>query len=296
MASPSKKVFITGINSFTAKHLCGELSSHGYDIYGCDINVDADEKTFNCDITKRDQVAKCLAAVQPDYIVHLGAITYVPSSDVSLIYQVNTIGTANLLEECLKYDNIKKILLPSTSNVYGNPDVEVIDETCPTLPVSHYAVSKLAMEQMATLSFGKLPIIITRPFNYTGVGQPDKFVIPKIIKHFKEKAHVIEMGTTSVIRDFSDVRFVCSSYRKLLECDAKSVAVNICTGKEHSLDELLDYARKVTGHNIEKITNPEFVRPNEIQKLIGDNSLLRKCVGELDTIDFHDTIEWMLGG
>jgi nucleoside-diphosphate-sugar epimerase len=293
MASLSNKVLITGINSFTARYLREELRN--YDIFGCDLGVSETEKIFNVDIRDRAAIKNMLQKIEPDYIIHLGAITFVAEENVSLMYEINTVGTINILEECLPLQNkIKKILLPSSSNVYGNPKVDSLAESSETIPVSHYAASKLAMEYAAGLFFDKLPIIITRPFNYTGAGQNPKFVIPKIIDHFREKKDVIELGRTDVVRDFSDVRFVASVYRRLLESNVKSETVNICSGTGTCLQDILKHASEISGHQIKVEINPDFVRANEIQKLTGSNTHLENLIGTLNPIHINDTIRWML--
>jgi nucleoside-diphosphate-sugar epimerase len=289
----NKRVLITGCNSFTAGYLVKELSD--YEIFGCDLAVAEADNLFVCNICNKDEISRVMKAVMPNYVVHLSAITFVPHEVINKIYEINTIGTVNLLEECSKSEyDIKKILLPSTANVYGSPHKEIIDENTAPAPVSQYAVSKLAMEYAAALYFDSLPIIITRPFNYTGRGQTNKFIIPKIVEHFKSKQKEILLGNTSVIRDFSDVRFVVKSYRKLLESDAKSVKINICSGNASSIDDILNFAAEISGHRIEKKIAAEFFRSNEIHKLLGDNTLLRETIGDLDIISLRDTLEWML--
>jgi len=295
MGSHSKKVLITGINSFTGEHLKADLEKNGYDVFGCDISVSENSRNIVCDLRSKDSLTDCIKSVMPEYVIHLGAITYVPHGDVKMIYEVNTIGTVNLLESLLACGcDIRKILMPSTANLYGTPDVDFIDESVRPSPVNHYSVSKLAMEYAASLYFDKFPILITRPFNYTGVGQDKKFVIPKIISHFRGKKDVIEMGTTNVIRDFSDVRFVVSAYRRLLDSGAHSEAVNICSGEGTCLDDILAYASEISGQSIEVRVNPEFVRPNEIPKLIGSNNRLKQIIGDIAPIHIKDTVRWML--
>jgi nucleoside-diphosphate-sugar epimerase len=295
MASHSKRVLVTGISSFTGIYLKEKLATRGFEVFGCDVSINEDNHNFKCDIRNKDNVRECFLKAEPHYVVHLGAITYVPHSDAEMIYNVNVIGTLNILEVCGERSGlIKKIILPSTANVYGNSTEGIVGESGALTPVSHYGVSKLAMENIAKLYYGKLPIIVTRPFNYTGKGQDTKFIIPKIVKHFKDKESVISMGTTSVIRDFSDVRFVTECYAQLLESAAFSVEVNICSGHGTSLDDVIDYLRLLTGNDIKIEVNPEYVRVNEIQTLIGDNSLLLKILPEIKTIDIKETVKWML--
>ena len=151
-------------------------------------------------------------------VVHLAALAFVAEQDPALFYQVNVIGTRNLLEAlCNQSTHSECTILASSANVYGNSELEIISESSPTRPANDYAVSKLTMEYLAKTYCDKLPITITLPFNYTGVGQSDRFLIPKIVKHFKKRAPVIELGNLDVAREFSDVRDVALIYRLLAE-------------------------------------------------------------------------------
>ena len=111
------------------------------------------------------------------------------------------------------------------------------------------------MECLAKNYFSKLPIIITRPFNYTGVGQADHFLIPKIVNHYKNKKNSIELGNLDVKREFNDIRFVCEAYKKLLESEARSEVVNIASENPIALMDIIDIMNKISGYKIEVKVN-----------------------------------------
>ena len=140
----------------------------------------------------------------------------------------------------------------------------------------------------------RLGIVITRPFNYTGVGQSSRFLIPKIVEHFKARAPVIELGNIDVARDFSDVRDVAMTYRCLSERAPLGKVINICSGKAISLQECLTVASQLSGHDIQVRINSGFIRENEVRRLSGDRTKIDTLVSQDTLRDFEDTLGWML--
>lgn len=232
----------------------------------------------------------------PDYIIHLAAITSTTHFDPRAYYETNVIGTLNLLK-CIH--NLVKapqhIILASSANIYGNQCNDIITENTPIDPVNHYAASKVAMELMAKQWQNQLPITIVRPFNYTGVGQSENFLIPKIVNHFKEAANSINLGNLYVSRDFSDVRFVVNAYIRLLDNkEAIGKTINICSGRSYSIQNILDLCKKFTDHSLHVNIDPSLVRVNEVKNLMGAPDLLNFYAPNLPQISLEETLRWML--
>jgi GDP-6-deoxy-D-talose 4-dehydrogenase len=235
-----------------------------------------------------------METVRPDYLIHLAAISFVQHADAEAFYRVNVIGTLNLLQAMVDAKlSPRRVLIASSANIYGNAKAEVITEEQPPQPVNHYAASKLAMEYMVRTWCDRLPIVITRPFNYTGVGQEPHFLIPKIVSHFVRRAPIIELGNLDVEREFSDVRMVASAYRRLIEDAPAGEIFNICSGVAYSLAEVLAMMAKIAGYTIEVTVNPAFARPNEVKRLVGSPKKLHDLVGHIETIPLHETLDWM---
>jgi nucleoside-diphosphate-sugar epimerase len=198
-----RRALITGLHGFTGYFLAQELTAAGYRVFGTMMPGEAvGPDMFAVDLCDRDAVAAMVAEVRPDVVAHLAGIAFVGHANVEAIYRVNVVGTRNLLEALASgSDQPTSVLLASSANIYGNASVPVIDEDVPPAPANDYAVSKLAMEYMARLWMDKLPITIVRPFNYTGVGQADNFLLPKIVSHFRRNEARIELGNFAIARD-----------------------------------------------------------------------------------------------
>ena len=289
-----QKVLITGIDSFTGTHLSKYLKKSGYDVYGTSLFVE-DVKKYKCDITKKDEIKDVLQKVRPDFLIHLSGISFAAHDNNEDFYKVNTIGTTNILDAFVE-SGLKplKIILASSATIYGNQGLEVLDESLCPKPANHYGASKYAMECLAHGYFKKLAIIITRPFNYTGIGQAEHFLIPKIVKHFKEKKEMIELGNLDVSREFNDVEYVCEVYKRLLECKTKSEVVNISSNNGRKLLDVIDTMNNLAGYKIEVKVNPSFVRKDEISSLTGSTDKLYEMIGEVKQKPFEDTLRGIL--
>jgi nucleoside-diphosphate-sugar epimerase len=290
-----KRALITGLRGFTGYYMARELSAAGYHVHG---TVLPGEPTgpdiFAVDLLDRASVAASIEQVRPDVVVHLAGIAFVAHNDADQMYRVNVVGTRNLLEALAAGSHKpSSVLLASSANIYGNADVPVIDENVRPSPANDYAVSKLAMEYMARLWMDRLPITIARPFNYTGVGQTDNFLLPKIVSHFRKEARRIELGNLAIARDFSDVRMVARSYRRLLAAAPAGEAFNVCSGQPHTLESLIDMMSEIAGYRIEVHVNPAFVRANEVLTLTGSNAKLAGVIGKIEPTPLLETLRWM---
>jgi len=278
------RTLVTGLDGFTGKYIERKLEANGHSVVG-----------LNSDLTDFNAVAAEIVEVKPEAVIHLAGIAFVGHGNANAFYEVNLIGTRNLLEALATHaSDVRSILLASSANVYGNHIEGVLNEDMMPDPANDYAVSKLAMEKMAKLWEGQLPLFIARPFNYTGIGQDGHFLIPKIVRHFQDKSTVIELGNLDVWREFGDVRTVADVYRKLLDSCPVGQTINVCTSQTYSLREVISLCEKITGHKIEIRVNPEFVRENEVRVLTGDNSRLKKVIGNGQSYSLEDTLRWML--
>jgi nucleoside-diphosphate-sugar epimerase len=291
------KALITGIKGFTGQYLKAELEAAGWEVWGIGAHEEPGVARYQTvDLADADRLRRIVGEVQPDAVVHLAAIAFVGHGDADAFYRVNLIGTRNLLAALAAAGKRPDcVLLASSANVYGNSTEGVLNESTSPNPANDYAVSKLAMEYMARLWLDRLPIVIARPFNYTGVGQTENFLLPKIVSHFRRRAEVIALGNLDVWRDFSDVRAVVRAYRRLLEVRPAGETVNICSGRVRSLREVLSMAETISGHAMRVEVNPALVRANEVRILCGDSSKLKGMIGEWDTPPLEDTLKWMLG-
>jgi GDP-6-deoxy-D-talose 4-dehydrogenase len=296
------RTLITGLHGFTGRYVAAELRVLGHEVYGLEpLTTSTDGvAAAPCNLEDAAKLHALVQEIAPEYVVHLAGIASVDHGQADMIYRTNVIGTRNMLEalKALKTPP-KSIILASSANIYGNaPQVEngILDEDTAFAPANDYAVSKAAMEYLAGLYRHILPIVIARPFNYTGVGQSERFLIPKIVAHFRKKAPVIELGNIDVARDFSDVRFVAQAYVRLLHSPAAhGQAYNLCSGLAYTITEVLAMLTELTRHKIEVRVNPAFVRANEVKLLRGDRTRLDKTIGALPTIPFIESLQWMLG-
>ena len=292
--SPAKRAFITAVDSFTGRYLAVELESHGYEVFGTTRRPGRDARYEACDINDREQLEKMFRRTRPDVIFHLAAITFTESDTARDVYTANLLGPLSLLE-AISASGItcRKLLLVSSAHVYGNQLRSPITEDFSTMPASDYAVSKLALEYLASLWFSRLPLIVVRPFNFTGAGQSLRRLLPKIVDHYARRADGIELGNLEIARDFSDVRDVVASYRLLAECHHHSKIVNVCSGRSYSIGNILDYLNVISGHAVSIHKNPDLVRENDVKALWGGNERLKTLIEPVRYRPIEETLQWM---
>ncbi len=283
------RILITGHDGFTGQFLWQSLQRAGHDV------LNLDRGPGPVDLRNSESVFNALEGLKPDKIVHLAGVSSVTHPDVKQIYEVNLLGTRNLLEAILRHlPNLDRVIIASSANVYGNQHGQLAEHSA-IKPVNDYAVSKASVELLTQAYQPKIPIVITRPFNYTGAGQSENFVIPKIIQHLKSGNLDIRLGNIDVARDFSDVRDVVSYYQSLLDHpDAVGQTFNLCSGKSIKLRDVITIAEQLSGRQLRLTHDQDLMRPNEISDLYGDPSKLEKLIGKIARISLRDTLEWML--
>ena len=278
------RLFVTGGSGFTGVHLLQAAIADGWDV-----------KCFDGDLNDKEQIEKQLGNFRPDAIVHLAAISVNTHTDSLEVYKTNVLGTEHLLQAAVKHSsNIDRVILASSASVYGIVENGEIAEDGATKPVTHYGISKLAMEHVGSMYSNSLPIVTVRPFNYTGRGHGEQFVVPKIVKHFIQRKPVVELGNIDVAREFNDVRDVVRTYLQLLEHGVANETYNICSGNPVPLKHVISLLEQITGYSLDVKVNPSFVRPNDPHILGGSPEKLNRIIEQSEPHDLSDTLRWML--
>lgn len=297
----SVTTLVTGVDGFTGRYLAPVLAARGHRVHGLVRGEPAGivrgvEVVHRCDLADQANLASIVSDIQPDFVVHLAAIAFVGHEDIFEMYKTNVMGTRALLESCLGLSRRPKaVLVASSANVYGNATEGMLSENARISPANDYAVSKVAGEHLAGIYSAHLPIIVTRPFNYTGVGQSESFLIPKIVAHLRRRAPVIQLGNLNVARDFSDVRSVVQVYANLLDApEAIGRTFNVCSGRAITLGEVLAIASDIANHRMTVEISPEFVRTNDVKSLCGNKDLLEMVLGPINIPAIEQTLRWMI--
>jgi GDP-6-deoxy-D-talose 4-dehydrogenase len=298
----ARRALVTGLAGFTGRHLAPRLEAAGYEVWGtlAPGTAQRDDPLLRrhpwryADLLDPDALQAAVADARPEVVVHLAACAHVAHSDPHTLYLVNVVGTRNLLAALARLDPPPRaVLLASSANVYGNARQDRLDETAPPQPANDYAVSKLAMEYAARLWCDALPIVIARPFNYTGVGQGDTYLLPKLVAHYARGDARITLGNLDISRDFSDVGDLADAYARLLDHAPAGQLFNICSERAYSLKEVLAMLARIAGYVIDVRIDPELVRGNEVRTLLGSRAKLRDLIGAQPLTPLETTLRRM---
>lgn len=271
---------VTGGSGFTGRYLIALLKQRGHRVVAIARHPCGADHHASLGLEDRQGLVELVRREQPERVYHLAALSFVGHPQPLDFYRVNVLGTETLLEALAELATPPKVLLASSANVYGANAQAVTDETVPPAPVNHYATSKLAMECLARNYAQQLPLLLTRPFNYTGPGQAEHFLVPKIVAHFRRGERTIELGNLDVSRDFSDVRDLVRAYADMLDHwpqqATSGAVVNFCSGQATPLRHIIEHLQQLAGYEIEVRVNPAFVRKSEIPRLAGDPTQLQR--------------------
>jgi nucleoside-diphosphate-sugar epimerase len=190
--------------------------------------------------------------------------------------------------------NNPRVILASTAGVYGNQSAEYYSEDLSISPVNHYSCSKASMEYMSRNYSDCADIVRVRPFNIIGVGQRSDFIVPKLVAAFAQRVPKLEVGNMNSLRDFIDVEYCADVLIKLTHAEAVPDILNICQGTAHCGNDLLQILGELTGFTPKMNVTSEFVRPNEVWRLVGDPTLLRNFMGKKSETTLREILLKML--
>lgn len=282
-----KKVLIFGAAGFVGSYLAEEFTYNGYEVIGSDKKETLFIPFMYADILNVGSVERVIKEIAPDIIVNLAAISSVGQSwnNPQMTISVNVIGALNILEIAKRLEKVPKILLVGSSEEYEISNKPVSEKT-PLNANNPYGISKVAQERFAEVyreRFG-MKIYYVRPFNHTGVGQSENFVLPSFCKQVAEiekagKPGVIKVGNLDVKRDFSDVRDIVRAYRMIVESEDCTKIYNVGSGKAYSLRELLKYVISLSNQIIDIVVDLKKFRPMDTRTICCDNSKIKFELG-----------------
>jgi len=298
-----KRALITGITGFVGPYLRKELEDHGYEVFGTSRNNNDDEKIFKWELQNREEIRKILKEIKPDVIMHLAG-----QSSVHISWQepyntmrTNIIGLLNLFEEVEDYFPNIKLIIASSSEIYGITNYIVKEDDIALESRSPYAISRVANDEFVRLisKTRELNTTVLRLFNHTGPGQSETFVIPSFAKQLIEiklglKPPIVKVGNLEAQRDFSDVRDVCTAYRLMANYNEKGGYYNVCSGKLISVRDILNLLIKMAEVKVIIEEDIERIRPSDMPVLVGDYEKINKAVRWKPTIPLEKTLNDIL--
>lgn len=304
------KALITGITGFVGSHLSELLLSKGYGVYGTirwrskTENIEhlgGRIKLIDTDIRDAHSVNKIIREVEPDYVFHLAAQSFVPMSwsAPQETLSTNIIGTVNLLEAVRNSKAVSKILIAGSSEEYGlvHENELPIKETNPLRPLSPYAVSKVAQDLLGWQYFKSygMKIVRTRAFNHTGPRRGEVFVTSNFAKQIamiekgKQKPFIY-VGNLNAARDFTDVRDIVIAYELALKKCKWGAVYNICSEKTWKIKQVLNLLLKLSKVKIKIKKDPKRMRPSDVEILLGSCEKFKKQTRWEPKITFKKTM------
>lgn len=284
----NKKVLVTGADGFIGSHLTELLLEEGYEVRALSVYNSFnywgwldDIKHPRLEVVSGDvrDAAFCRHITQGcDMVFHLAALIAIPYSYVAPESYVDTNikGTLNMCQAALDH-NVRRLIVTSTSEVYGTARYVPIDENHPRQPQSPYSATKIGADAIAKSFYNafNLPVTIARPFNTYGPRQSARAIIPTIITQIANGVREIKVGDLSPTRDFNFVRDTCRGFLAIARAEGvEGEEINIATGTEVTMKQTLMKIAEIMDTDINWVVDPERIRPSksEVFRLCGDNT------------------------
>lgn len=309
------RILVTGADGFIGSHLTELLLEKGFTVRALsqynsfnywgwleDINPSSKLEVVTGDI--RDPFFCETISKDVDIVFHLAALIAIPFSYKApqSYVETNITGTLNICNAALN-NSVKRVLVTSTSEVYGTAQYVPIDEKHPKQPQSPYSASKIGADAMALSFYNsfKLPVTIVRPFNTYGPRQSARAIIPTIITQIASGVKEIKLGDVRPTRDFNYVKDTCSGFLAIAN-ESKTIGkeINIASNYEISMAETLNIIKEIMNSDVNFITDEQRIRPenSEVFRLWGDNTLIRELTGWQPNYNIREglkeTIEWFM--
>lgn len=306
------RLLLTGANGFVGKILTQRLRDAGYHVTALSSSEPQPSHTADqqwvCDIRDADGIRQAVAQVRPSHVIHLAAVSHVPTSfqDPLGTWQTNVMGSMNLLEALRLEAPEAFVLFSSSSEVYGAAfkSGQEVDEYTRCQPLNPYAASKVAAESAFNEYFRQgLKGVIARPFNHIGAQQSPNFVTASFARQIAlieagQQEPVLKVGNLEAKRDFLDVQDVCSAYLELLKLADSTQeyprCMNIASGRSLKIREVLDTLLSLSQASIQVAQDPERLRPSDIPVAIGNSTALTRSTGWQPQIPLQQTLHELL--
>ena len=294
-----KKILITGASGFIGKYVLKKIKDNDLDFLAIDAQKVLDVSSENqrvISLLDKENLGEVIKSYKPNVIVHLAAIALVTHKNTGEIYNVNVQGTENLLESAQNYcDKNTRVILASTAGVYGNQNVDKYGENLTYNPANHYSYSKMITEYISKQYKEDLDIVTIRPFNIIGVGQSEKFLVPKLVEHFADRKEKLSVGNISSFRDYVDVEYCAEVIMELISRKKLDFDIlNICSGIPTNGEMIIQLLQEITDFKPEIKISSDFVRKNEVWRMIGDTTRLWEFMNNKKSQSVKDILVKML--
>lgn len=289
------KALVTGSRGFVGTHLTELLEDHGIEVVHANIRDGIDIRDY-------EALRNALDIHRPQYVYHLAAQAFVPESfnDPIRTFEINTIGSINLLEAIRNLGIKTRLHMAGTSEEYGSAqfgDGKITEEALPE-PKSPYAISKLAMDHMGrhyAEAYG-IPVVVTRAFNHAGPGRGEMYAESAFAKQIAEiesgKREKVEHGNLDSVRNYTDVRDIVKAYTAAIELP--SGVYNIASPRSVKMQEIMDILIDKALVSIKTQVNPAFYRPSDFSFKEPDASKFAELTNWRPQIPLEQTLSDVL--